>query len=48
MGPDEAHSSRHSICRFKPVYITDTPLTFTETPHLGPTTSAEAQKLPQQ
>lgn len=43
MGPDEALSSRHPICRFEPVYITDTPLTFNKTPHPGPTTSAETK-----
>lgn len=33
--PDEALSSRHPICGFEPVYITDTPLTFNETPILA-------------
>lgn len=48
MGPDEALSSRNPICRFEPVYITDTPLTFNETPHPGPTTSAATEKWLQQ
>lgn len=45
MGPDEALSSRHPICGFEPVYITDSGLQ-RDPPHPGPATSAETQKWP--